>query len=203
MKRKPTITDTIHSRRAPYRISRGTAIVVLSLVTFAAWTALTGMAALLADDHSWTPATVTLPRQEDQLTDEDRIRLCSDKDIDCPEEKSAAKPAASVRPKTAPVARVSSISGKTVVHGTVTTYQAVPGQTDSTPCQGAMPGVDFCDPPFRIAANNCLRLGTKVEIRGRQYVVADRLNSRYGCDRFDLLTDGENFKLTGEPVEVM
>jgi hypothetical protein len=93
-----------------------------------------------------------------------------------------------------------------VIRATVTTYQAVPEQTDSTPCDGAMPGVNFCDPPFPIVANNCLAFGTKVEIRGQRYTVADRMASRYDCDgtwTFDILTDGENYALSNEPVSVL
>jgi hypothetical protein len=94
-------------------------------------------------------------------------------------------------------------AGKRVIRAKVTTYQAVAAQTDSTPCSGAMAGVDFCHPLFPIVANNCLAFGTKVEIRGQHYTVADRMNSRYGCAVFDVLTDGENFTLTNEPVSVL
>lgn len=92
---------------------------------------------------------------------------------------------------------------KSVIKATVTTYQAVPAQTDSTPCVGAMAGVDFCNPMGNIVANNCLPLGSYVAIRGDSYYVADRMNPRYGCDVFDVLTDGENYTLKNEPVEVL
>lgn len=90
-----------------------------------------------------------------------------------------------------------------VITGTVTTYQAVAAQTDATPCVGAMPGVNFCEPPFPIVANNCLKLGSKVAIRGMTYTVADRMNKRYGCDYFDVLTSGENYTLKNEPINVL
>ena len=94
---------------------------------------------------------------------------------------------------------------KKVINATVTTYQAVESQTDSTPCDGAMPGIDFCHPPFEIVANNCLKLGTKVWIEETQFVVADRMNPRYGCNYFDILIMpyDKPFKLTNEPVTVL
>lgn len=85
---------------------------------------------------------------------------------------------------------------------TVYNYQAVPEQTDSTPCVGAMAGIDFCNPPFPIVANNGLKLGTKVVIRGVTYTVADRMNSRYGVNIFDILTKTEQPTLRNEPVEI-
>lgn len=69
----------------------------------------------------------------------------------------------------------------------ITHYQAVESQTDATPCIGAMPGVDFCHPPFPIVANNCLKLGSKVVLEGKTYTVADRLNKRFGCNYYDIL----------------
>jgi len=50
-----------------------------------------------------------------------------------------------------------------------------------------MRGVDFCNPPFPIIANNCLKLGTIVKILGTQYTVADRMPSHNGCTIFDVL----------------
>jgi hypothetical protein len=90
-----------------------------------------------------------------------------------------------------------------VISATVTTYQAVAGQADATPCVGAMAGVNFCRPPFPIVANNCLPFGTKVEIRGTRYTVADRMSHRHGCQVFDVLTDGHNYRLTNEPITVL
>ena len=92
--------------------------------------------------------------------------------------------------------------GMVIRNARITTYQAVAGQTDATPCVGAMAGVDFCEPPFPIVANNCLPLGTKVEIGFNRYTVADRMNSRHSCNVFDILTDGDNFTLT-EDVYVL
>ena len=105
---------------------------------------------------------------------------CSLRDVQCDGEK---------QPKT--------------VYATITTYQAVPGQTDETPCQGAKAGIDFCNPPYPIVAVNGLPFGTKVVIRGTTYTVSDRMNSRYGSNHFDVLTDGNNFSLTNEPVTIL
>ena len=35
-------------------------------------------------------------------------------------------------------------------------------------------------------ANNCLPFGTKIEVNGKVKIVEDRMNSRYGCDTFDI-----------------
>src|SRR2546429_8211193 len=43
----------------------------------------------------------------------------------------------------------------TVIQATVTTYQADPAQTDCEPCKTAS-GVDACNPPYPIVANNGL-----------------------------------------------
>ncbi len=96
---------------------------------------------------------------------------CGLKDVDCPGEKPTVK---------------------RVINGRVTSYQADPKQTDSDPCHTA-DGTDICPmPKFGVVANNCLDFGTKVEIRGKVYVVHDRMNRRYGCEVFDVLTNGEN-----------
>jgi len=90
-----------------------------------------------------------------------------------------------------------------VIRATITTYQAIPSQTDPTSCQGAMSGVNFCNPPFPTVANNSLKLGSKVKIRGVVYVVADRLNKHFGNNHFDILTTGFNTKWINEPVEIL
>lgn len=35
-------------------------------------------------------------------------------------------------------------------------------------------------------ANNCLPFGTKIKVNGKVKVVEDRMNSRYGCEHFDI-----------------
>lgn len=106
---------------------------------------------------------------------------CSLDDIVCPEERV-----------------------KKVILSTVFTYQAVPEQTDGDACTTAS-GLDICDPflPFGVVANNCLPFHTEVLIRGESYWVKDRMNKRYGCDTFDILTRGEVWKWKNEPVSVL
>lgn len=69
---------------------------------------------------------------------------------------------------------------------TVYAYNSLEGQTDSSPCQGAFGPV--CGKK-NIVANNCYLPGTIVEIMGEKYEVYDRMNSRYGCDVFDIFMD--------------
>ena len=104
---------------------------------------------------------------------------CSLQDVQCDDERS---------PRT--------------VYATITTYQAVPGQTDQSPCVTAN-GTNACNPPYPIVAVNGITFGTKVIIQGITYTVADRMNSRYGSNHFDILTDGTNFSLTNEPVTIL
>lgn len=77
----------------------------------------------------------------------------------------------------------------------VFSYNAVEGQTDDSPCITAS-GYNIClgvgrfSNPSRksdIVANNCYPFGTQVEIAGELYEVQDRMNSRYGCDYWDIL----------------
>lgn len=76
----------------------------------------------------------------------------------------------------------------------ITAYNSVPEQTDDTPFITAS-GLFVYD---GIVANNCLPFGTKVEIEGRLYEVQDRMNSRYGCEYFDIwMEDVDNSKKWG------
>lgn len=68
--------------------------------------------------------------------------------------------------------------------GRITMYNAVPEQTDDTPFITAS-GEQVRE---GIIANNCLKFGTLVEIDGKEYVVKDRLNSRYGCECYDIFS---------------
>lgn len=68
--------------------------------------------------------------------------------------------------------------------GIITKYNAVPEQTDDTPYITAS-GQRVRE---GIIANNCLELGSVVEIDGQDYEVRDRMNSRYGCERFDIFS---------------
>lgn len=66
--------------------------------------------------------------------------------------------------------------------GIVTAYNSLPEQTDDTPFETAS-GERTRD---GIVANNCLKFGTKVVINGKTYEVQDRMNKRYGCERYDI-----------------
>lgn len=65
----------------------------------------------------------------------------------------------------------------------ISAYNSVPEQTDNTPCLGA--GGHICGRDD-VVANNCLPIGTMVQIDGKIYEVYDRMNSRYGCEYFDI-----------------
>lgn len=66
--------------------------------------------------------------------------------------------------------------------GIFTAYNAEAAQTDSSPTIMAS-GKTVYDGAI---ANNCLPFGTKVKIDGEVKTVEDRMNSRYGCDYFDI-----------------
>jgi len=57
-------------------------------------------------------------------------------------------------------------------------------ETDSTPTINAM-GLKVREGDV---ANNCLPFNSLVEIKGKVYAVRDRMNSRYGCNHFDIFT---------------
>lgn len=70
---------------------------------------------------------------------------------------------------------------------TVTAYNTVPEQTDSSPCIAAS-GIDICEGMAqgkKYVATNELAFGTKVKISGQVYVVVDRTNARYS-HRYDI-----------------
>lgn len=66
--------------------------------------------------------------------------------------------------------------------GIFSAYNAEVGQTDADPLTMANGKKVF----EGAIANNCLAFGTKVEVAGKVYEVQDRMNSRYGCDHFDI-----------------
>ena len=78
-----------------------------------------------------------------------------------------------------------------------TAYSSDFRQTDSTPCITANM-FNICEAPEpqqNIIANNCLRFGTRVSLPDifgdRIFIVKDRLNSRYGCERVDIWMHGQ------------
>ena len=66
--------------------------------------------------------------------------------------------------------------------GEFSAYSSEVAQTDSDPFTMAS-GKRVYDGAI---ANNCLAFGTKVKVNGKVKVVEDRMNSRYGCDHFDI-----------------
>ncbi len=81
---------------------------------------------------------------------------------------------------------------KKTIKVVVTAYNAVPEQTDATPCLTA-DGTDICaNPQLKIVAANWLPFGTKIRIPeyfgDTIFEVRDRMNSRYPY-RLDVLMD--------------
>jgi 3D (Asp-Asp-Asp) domain-containing protein len=66
--------------------------------------------------------------------------------------------------------------------GEWTAYNSEIGQTDGDPYTMAS-GKKVYEGAI---ANNCLDFGTKVKVNGKVKIVEDRMNSRYGCENFDI-----------------
>jgi 3D (Asp-Asp-Asp) domain-containing protein len=66
--------------------------------------------------------------------------------------------------------------------GNFSAYNAEIGQTDADPFTMAS-GKKVYEGAI---ANNCLDFGTKIKVNGKIKVVEDRMNSRYGCQDFDI-----------------
>ena len=79
----------------------------------------------------------------------------------------------------------------------ITAYNPVHWQTDETPCQGALSGIDFCDTNLKLVATNELPLGSEVIIEGQTYLVADRMNNRYPVTYDILMSSLEEAKNFG------
>lgn len=69
----------------------------------------------------------------------------------------------------------------------ITGYNTTRGQTDNTPCISAS-GDNICGRTDVVACPRGIKLGTKVEIRGKEYTCLDRTSSRYD-GRFDISCD--------------
>lgn len=69
----------------------------------------------------------------------------------------------------------------------VTGYNTVSGQTDETPCIGAL-GTNICGRRNVVACPPMLLLGTMVEINGKEYICEDRTARKFR-DRFDINCD--------------
>lgn len=85
---------------------------------------------------------------------------------------------------------ISSVSSpiliKEQVLATITAYNTVPEQTDSTPCLGA--GGNICGRSNVVACPRSIPLGTWVIIDDTYYQCLDRLNIKYD-NRFDISFD--------------
>ena len=68
------------------------------------------------------------------------------------------------------------------VLASISGFNAVPEQTDSTPFTMAS-GKRVYEGAI---ANNCLEFGTRIKIGEDWYFVEDRMNKRYGCEYFDI-----------------
>lgn len=81
---------------------------------------------------------------------------------------------------------------KLTKNAVITAYNSDPAQTDDTPCITAS-GLNICQQDVPIVANNCLRFGTRVSfpkiLGSKIYIVQDRMNARYGCERVDILME--------------
>lgn len=66
--------------------------------------------------------------------------------------------------------------------GEFSAYNAEESQTDANPFVMASGKKVYAG----AVANNCLAFGTKIDVKGKTYTVEDRMNSRYGCDHFDI-----------------
>lgn len=64
----------------------------------------------------------------------------------------------------------------------VSAYTSDVAETDNTPFTSASGKRVFAG----MIANNCLPFGTIVIIEDVEYIVLDRMNSRYGCEHFDI-----------------
>ena len=73
----------------------------------------------------------------------------------------------------------------------VSYYTASPDETDDSPCYTA--DMTFiCPAKENIVAANWLPINTKVEIGGKIYRVADRMNRRYGEGYMDILVESKH-----------
>ena len=66
--------------------------------------------------------------------------------------------------------------------GIFTAYTASVAETDDDPTITASNQVVRKG----IVANNCLPFGTKIKVNDKIYEVQDRMNERFGCDKFDI-----------------
>lgn len=102
-----------------------------------------------------------------------------------PEKKTETKPAPTVEKKKV-ISAPKKINSSGEWIATVTGYNSLAAQTDSTPCVGA--GGYICGRKDVVACPPALALGTWVQIDNKPYECMDRTHPRYG-DRFDIFCD--------------
>lgn len=73
-----------------------------------------------------------------------------------------------------------------IKQATITAFNTVSQQTDSSPCQAA--GGNICGRTDAIACPRAIPLGTTVGVNGKQYTCLDRLAQKYD-HRFDISFD--------------
>ncbi|MFT5831652.1 MAG: 3D (Asp-Asp-Asp) domain-containing protein [Candidatus Paceibacteria bacterium] len=83
----------------------------------------------------------------------------------------------------AAIAFAGNVNAETVT-ATVTGFNTVEGQTDSTPCIAAS-GDNICGRRDVVACPRRVPLGTWVEIKGKRYECLDRTHSKYN-GRYDI-----------------
>ena len=71
---------------------------------------------------------------------------------------------------------------KSEATGEFSAYNSEENQTDSDPYTMASGKRVYAG----AVANNCLPFGTKIKVNGKVKVIEDRMNSRYGCEHFDI-----------------
>jgi 3D (Asp-Asp-Asp) domain-containing protein len=84
--------------------------------------------------------------------------------------------------KEAKETKIEEVKEKIETTGQFSAYNAEVGQTDSDPFTMAS-GKKVYEGAI---ANNCLKFGTKIKVNGVIKIVEDRMNSRYGCNNFDI-----------------
>ena len=107
----------------------------------------------------------------DELANADEIAIWENPNSGIPEEMSPR-----------PLLVTEEYVGGFWVLGTVSAYSSEVDQTDDTPFITAS-GERVRD---GVIANNCLVFGVSVVIGGKNYEVLDRMNTRYGCEVFDI-----------------
>ena len=80
----------------------------------------------------------------------------------------------------------------TLINAKIYAYTSLVSLTDSTPCIAAN-GRNICERQHsRVIANNCLPFGSVVSFGNLNYIVFDKMASRYDCNTFDVYLETYN-----------